>query len=476
MHLTRRDGHRGRHRAGPREASYRAALRQREFRVLFASFTVAISGSVVSAVALTVEVYDRTRSPLLSALTFALGFAPYALGGTVLSGLADRVPPRRLLAGCELGCAGLLAAMALPGLPVGALLAMLAGTGTLTSLSGGAQGTLIRSVVPAGSYVPARSLLRVAAQVAQVAGNAVGGALLVLLTPAGTFLVSGGALAGAALLAWAGLARRPAPGAAGQAALLTDSVRGLRQVFGHPRLRRLLLLGWLVPMFSVVPEALAAPYVAGHGGSNALVGWWLAAMPAGLIAGDLLGMLFLSPGRQRRLVGVAAAAFFVPYPVFAAGPPVPAALALLAGAGLCGVYSLGLDALVRQAAPEHLFARTMMVSSAGLLTLQGLGFALAGAAAQLAGPGPAIAGAGGCGLVTVALLRPGRAARRSQRQARLQVRERGVDPLGHVGGQAPRGQRGRHDHADHRAGQVADREIAGVAAGAAGDPGRERVD
>jgi hypothetical protein len=101
-----------------------------------------------------------------------------------------------------------------------------------------------------------------------------------------------------------------------------------------------------------------------------------------------------------------AGAFFVPYLVFIARPPVAVALPLLAGAGLCGFYSLGLDGLVRQAAPEQLFARTMAVNSAGLLTLQGLGFALAGAAAQLAGPAWAIAGAGGCGLLAVIWLHP----------------------------------------------------------------------
>ncbi len=105
-------------------------------------------------------------------------------------------------------------------------------------------------------------------------------------------------------------------------------------------------------------------------------------------------------------MGLAAGAFFVPYLVFLTGPPVAVASPMLASAGLCGVYSLGLDVLVRQAAPEHLFARTMAVNSAGVLTLQGLGFALAGAAAQLIGPGPAIAGAGGCGLVTVLVLWP----------------------------------------------------------------------
>ncbi len=396
------------------DASYAAALAKAEFRAIFAASTVAITGTVVSAVVLTVLVFERTRSPFLSSLTFTLGFLPYLFAGTVLSGIVDRVPPRRLLASCSLGSAGLTAAMAFPRLPVAVLLGLLVGTGTLGGIASATQGALVRSVVPEASYVPARSLIRIASQVAQIGGNPVGGLLLVALSPSGAFLISSAALLTAALLARFGLGRYPVTGAADGTALLRDSLRGVRHVFSHVPLRRLLLLGWLVPMFSVAPEALAAPYVAGQNGSPALVGWWLAALPTGLIAGDLLGVWFLSPQRQRRLVGLAAAASFVPYLAFFATPPIAVALPLLAGAGAGSMYSLGLDSLVRQAAPEALFARTMAVSTAGLLTLQAFGFALAGAAAGVAGPGPAIAGAGLCGLVIVICLRP------RQREARGQ--------------------------------------------------------
>ena len=152
------------------------------------------------------------------------------------------------------------------------------------------------------------------------------------------------------------------------------------------------------------------------------------------------------------------------YLVFLARPPIVVAVPLLAGAGLCGMYSLGLDSLVRQVAPEQLFARTMAISTAGLITLQGLGFALAGGMAQLVGPAWAIAGAGACGLVTVMVLRPRATDLRGlQGEAGLQVREGGIDALEHVrGGILLSGQHGRHDDADHRTGQVADRESSGV--------------
>jgi predicted MFS family arabinose efflux permease len=390
------------------DASYAAALARPEFRVIFAAATLAITGTVISAVVLTVLVFERTRSPLLSSLTFVLGFMPYVFAGTLLSGIVDRVPPRQLLASCTAGSAGLTAAMAFPRMPVAVLLMLLAGTGTLGGVASATQGALVRSAVPEASYVPARSLIRIASQVAQVGGNPVGGLLLVALSPGGAFLISSAALLTAASLARFGLGRYPVTGTADGTALLRDSLRGVRHVFSHVPLRRLLLLGWLVPMFSVAPEALAAPYVGGQNGSPALVGWWLAALPLGLIAGDLLGVWCLSPQRQRRVVGLAAAASFVPYLAFFATPPIAVALPLLAGAGTGSMYSLGLDSLVRQAAPEHLFARTMAVNTAGLLALQALGFTLAGAAAGIIGPGRAIAGAGLCGIVIVTCLRPRR--------------------------------------------------------------------
>jgi hypothetical protein len=144
--------------------------------------------------------------------------------------------------------------------------------------------------------------------------------------------------------------------------------------------------------------------VSAHGGSPQLVGWWLAALPIGTIVGDMLGVRVLSPSAQQALIGVAAAAGFVPYLVFGVDPPVGAAIALLVVSGLFGMWSLGLDGRLRTATPDMLFARMMTLNSAGLMTLQGLGFALAGAIGGLLGPATAVAVAGVCGLVVVAVL------------------------------------------------------------------------
>jgi len=382
----------------PARVGYRDAFSSREFRALFAAQLVSIAGTSIAAVALTVVVYRRSGSSLLASLTFAFGFLPYLLGGGLLGGIVDRFAPRRLVSGCALLATPLAAAMAWPSAPVGLLLALMFAVGTLNSLAGGALAALTRSTVGAEAYIPARSLMRLAGQFAQICGNASGGVLLVVLTPSGALLLNAASFAFAALTVRLTVADHPPSGDRSQARLVTDSLQGARWILALPELRRLLLLGWLVPMFSVAPEALAAPYVAAHHGSASLVGWWLIALPVGVICGDVAGVRLLGPQAQRRLVGPAAAAGFLPYLAFVFDPSIPIGLALLVASGACSLYALGLDARVRDASPPPLFARTMALNQAGQMTLQGGGFALAGAVAQGIGPAGAVAAAGACGL------------------------------------------------------------------------------
>jgi len=382
---------------------YRRALESPELRGLFIAQVISVSGTSVAAVALTVLVYDRTSSPVLASLTFSLGFLPYLVVGALLSSIADRIRPRRLVTCCDGASALLATSMAWPSMPVPVLLGLLFVIGGLSSLASGSRASLVRQAVADDAYVPGRSLMRIAAQLAQLAGNAGAGLLLLLVSPGGCLLVNGASFAVSAATIRFVVADHDRLGGPGSGPV-PGSLRGARAVLANGELRRLLLLGWLVPMFAVAPEAVAAPYIAAQHASSSLVGWWLTALPAGIIAGDIVGIRFLSPRQQRRLVVPVAVAGFVPYLVFAANPDVRLAIPLLIAAGACALYGLGLDAQVRDAAPLPLFARTMTVSSAGLMALQGAGFTLAGALAQALGPGTAIAISGGCGIAAVFLL------------------------------------------------------------------------
>jgi Transmembrane secretion effector len=392
---------------------YRHALASPELRALFIAQLISVGGTSLAAVALTVLVYHRTTSPVLSSLTFSLGFLPYLFVGALLSSVADRVRPRRLVTCCDGASALLAASMALPSMPVPALLGLLFVLGGLSSLASGSRAALVRMAVSQEAYVPGRSLMRIAAQLAQLGGNAGAGVLLLVVSPGGALLVNGVSFAFSAVTIRLVAGDHDRLGSSGPARV-PGSLRGARTVLANSELRRLLLLGWLVPLFAVAPEAVAAPYVAAQHVASNLVGWWLTALPVGIIAGDVLGVRFLSPHLQRRLVVPVAAAGFVPYLVFAADPDVWLAIPLLIAAGACALYGLGLDAQIRDAAPPPMFARTMTVNSAGLMALQGAGFTLAGALAQAVGPGMAIAVSGGCGIATVLLLsRPGFRTRRT---------------------------------------------------------------
>ncbi len=239
---------------GPR-VGYGAVLRHREFASLVAAHTVVLVGTTVATVALAVLVFERTASPLLSSLVFALGFTPYLLGG-LLSSRFEHVPPRRLMICCDLFQGGVYALMALPGVPVAALLALL-GLGTVAApiFSGTRAGLLPAMLGDGEGFVLGRSILRLIAQTGQILGLAVGGALLLVVDAHIAVLGVAGAYAVSAVLIRSGIAdHRPV-------AAPEDGRPEPGRVLADPQRRRLLVLGWVVPMAAVAPEALAVPYV-----------------------------------------------------------------------------------------------------------------------------------------------------------------------------------------------------------------------
>ncbi len=394
--------------AAPGGGKYRDALRVPEFRALFAAYTVSMLGDIVAAVALTVLVFERSGSPFLAGFTFTLAFVPYLFSGALLSSLVDRVPPRRLMIGCDLLSALIVALMASSAVPVWALLALLFLLGLISPVAGGMRNRLLVVVLPAEAFIAGRSLFRIVAQSAQVVGNAAGGLLIALTSPRGALLLDCVSFLGSALVVRAATrVRAPLGGEAGEMNILRDSLAGASAVLSDPRIRRVLLLGWLVPTCAVAPEALAAPYVAHLGLSEGAAGWWLAAIPTGMLVGELVAIWFVPPAWRLRLIGVLAASTFVPLLAFAVEPGLALALPLLVVSGLCGAWILGQDALILEVTPERLLGRVFSVNQAGLISLQGLGFALAGALGEVVEPHVAIVIAAVTGLALVAALAPG---------------------------------------------------------------------
>lgn len=375
---------------------YRAVFAVREFRAVFAAHLLSLLGVVVSELALTVLVYDLTGSPLLSALTFALGFLPYLVGGTLLAGVADRYPARRVLVTCDLVCAGCVAVMVLPGTPVGGLLALRCLVAAVSPVFTGTRMAALTDILGEGDlYVLGRSLLRIVSQSALLTGFGVGGVLLAALSARGAITITVGTFLCSAALLRFGTRNRPARTGGGPAgALLKESLGGARVVLADRRIRALMLLFWVPALFVVAPEALAAPYADENGLGPAALGLLMCAMPVGHIAAELYVGAVLSPRVRSRIVLPVAATGLLPLLLYGLRPGMVVALVALALAGVGAAYNIGLDQWFVDAVPEELRGRAMTLLTAGLMTLQGVGMALAGLAAEFFPVHGVVAGAG----------------------------------------------------------------------------------
>ncbi|MFD9569525.1 MFS transporter [Streptomyces sp. NPDC059982] len=401
---------------------YRGLFRVGEFRAVFAAHLLSLLGVVVAEISLTVLVYRATGSALMSALTFALGFLPYALGGTLLAGLADRYPARRLLVACDLLCAACAAAMVWPGTPVAGILVLRCAMAFVAPLFQGARSASLADILgPGEAFVLGRSLLRMVSQSAQLAGFGLGGLLLTFLAPRGAVALTAAGFLTSALLLRLGTRDRPARAAAARGPLRS----GLGVLLGDRRLRALTLLCWLPPAFAVVPEALLTPYAAGIGAGTGALGLLMCALPVGTIAGELAAGSLLSARTRARLTAPLAALAPLPLLAYAVRPGVPVVLAALLLSGLAHAYALDLDRMYVDAVPDELRGRAMTLLSTGLMTLQGVGMALAGAAAEFFPAHAVVTGAAVLGTAVVLLLlaelratepprTPGRPARSSR--------------------------------------------------------------
>lgn len=389
-----------------RPGGCRQALRVREFTGVLGAFAISLLGDSAAYLAVTVLVFQRTGSPLLASLVFAVAFAPYLIGGTLLSSLVDRLRPRSLLAGFDLVAGALVCLLLLPAAGIPVLFGVLLAIGVLAPIRAGASAALVADVLPADAYVAGRSALRICAQLGQIAGIAFGGGLIAVLGPrlaltadAGSFLVS------AAIIA-ATVHNRPARTTVRES-LVGGSLRRIRAVWAQRPIRTLLLADWLLAFVAVAPEGLAAPAVAQAGASPATVGLWLGALPIGMVVGDLAAIWLIPVHRRTALLLPLGCARALLLASFALNPPRPISLALLVTLGLTAAYGLGLDQRLRSTTPPPLLSQTLAVRSTGMMAIQGIGFATAGALGELLTAHQAIAITGALAVAALALLRPG---------------------------------------------------------------------
>lgn len=366
------------------------------FNVTWTSIVVSDLGTAVTSVALPLTaVLTLHASTLQVSLLTAAGLVSWILFGLFAGVWVDRLQRRRLLIACDT-----VRAIVLLSVPLAAAYHML----TLTQLvvvafvigvgavffDIGFQ-TYLPQVIAEDQLMAGNSKLQGSSQAAQLAGPALGGAIvnlvgapLTLLIDAGSYLVSAGCVAGIRAMDV-----RPA-GAETHGRMLDDIRHGLRYVWRHPVIRPLMLAAASFNLWGAGIEAVAVVFLIRD------VGLTSAAAGAVLVGNGIGGVLgaFVAPalsrmmgdGRAALLAAIAGPAAALLLPLSAHGARVTCFVAGSIGLSAFTVVFSVMARVYRQTAvPAELLGRVTSVVRFVSWGVLPLGALFGGVIGQVAG-------------------------------------------------------------------------------------------
>lgn len=349
-------------------------------------------------------VYDRTHSAFLAAVTFVTSVVPTFVGGLTLAWLADRFPRRTVMIACDLARCALVLLMAVRGMPLAALVALLFVVTLVGAPFTAARAAIYPDVLAGDKYVTGTAVTLTTNQFAQVVGFATGGAIVGFFGTRTSLVVDAITFAASALVVRALVHQRPAESARSDHRRGTSKpLAAVRLVFGTPALRTPMLFGWLLAFYDA-PEGVSAPLAHSLGGGAAIVGLLLAAPTLGSSIGFLI-FGRLGPRRlQLGLMGPLATATCAVLMFFFLSPRLPGALVILGVAGLLTCFQVAANAAFVRAAPQEQRSGAFGLAQGGISLGQGIMMMLAGAAAQQFSPATVIGACGALGAVVAAAL------------------------------------------------------------------------
>lgn len=377
-------------------------LRVREFRALWLADVQSQVGDQIGRVALSVLVFERTRSAGLTGLTYALTYIPSIVGGALLSPLADRLRRRPFMIWCDLLRMVLLLVMAWPSVPLAVLTVLLVLVVIVGRPFQAAENAMLPDILSGEAFAVGSGLRTTTLQMSQLIGFAGGGLLIATIGSHWGLFIDAVTFGISALFIRLFVADRPTPprdvGEEPEPYRRTVA-SGVRLVFGDARLRTVMLLAWLAAFYSV-PEGLAAPYAASVGANGpGAVGLLLAAIPAGTAVSAWVLVRRVPPHVRSRLMGWLALLAGLPLIACATGPGLGVSFALWVASGLCCGYQVHAAVTFIRLLPERQRAGAYGLAGAGLVAVQGLGILAFGGVAEVISAGSAIALAGGIGAV-----------------------------------------------------------------------------
>ena len=369
----------------------RDVLADREFRAMYAAQALSVVGDQLARIAVALLVFSRSHSPLLTALSFAVSYLPWIVGGPLLAGLADRLPRRTVMIASDLARVVLVLGIAIPGMPTAGLLLLVALVALMEPPFLAARAALLPDVIGEGDrYVIASTLSNTTNNVGVVAGFAVGGAVVATIGARTGIIVDSLTFALSALLIARHVQQRPAADA-GRRDVLGELRQGAAIVFGDAYLRWLVVVSWLIVGADIGTEAVAVPYAAHHGGGATTAGLLTAALPLGVVIGTISVVRWRRPAAQERLMlpmSLAAPAVLA----FTAFDPPPAVAAVIwFVAGALSAMQVIANRVFVAAVPREVRGRAFGIAAAGIAAAQGIGAIVCGALAQRVGSAIGIA-------------------------------------------------------------------------------------
>ncbi|MFD0468792.1 hypothetical protein ACFQ0B_11085 [Nonomuraea thailandensis] len=260
---------------------------------------------------------------------------------------------------------------------------------------------MLTEILPKDGYVLGRSVFNMVWGLTQVAGFAMGGALLTLLTPGTCLLLATALYVTSALATRLGLTARP-PRSSGRPSV--SATWRTNALLWSSRSRRLTYLGLWIPNGLVVGcESLYVSYAPGAAGTL------FACAALGMFAGDVVVGRLVPPVSRPRLAVPLRLLLATPYLFFVLQPGVALSAVAVTVASVGFGASLVLQERLMSRTPDDLAGQALGLHFVGMSATQGGCAALAGAVAQLTYPAAAMTVlAAGSAAVTLALAVLGR--------------------------------------------------------------------
>lgn len=353
--------------------------RAREFRALALATLASGLGTWLAVIALTVDVFDRTRSPTWVSALLIADFLPAVVIGLTAGPLVDRLSRRWLMLASDLGRLGVFCALPFTSSP-GEIVGLAAVAGIANGLFRPAMQAGLPNLVDEADLAQANSLIRLVETVTMTVGTLVGGVAAAASGPHLAYWLNAASFAISFVL----IAGIPASRLQAAPSASRGHLRDLAEGFGLIRSSRALLTVFVVWNLVLLPSGaanvaeIALAKISFHSGSLGFGLLW-AATGIGQAVGSMFAATWLE-SRGLRFVYVGAIGLMAFGALTAAGSPnvwVALACVALAGAGngAANVYNV---LLVQRGAPDRLRGRVFTAMMSATFAVFGIGMIVGG--------------------------------------------------------------------------------------------------